>query len=58
MKKILIYENTYWWENLYDIERDVGEAFDQDLNPNMKTIDDEFNGVMKITIEYIDEYKE
>ncbi len=45
MKKI--FESTYNWEELYDLERDVSEAIEWN-----DELAGEFPGTIKVTIEY------
>jgi len=45
MKKI--FESTYNWEELYDLERDVSEAIQWN-----DELAGEFPGTIKVTIEY------
>ena len=49
-----IYEKDYiGFESLYDIQRDVYEALDPKFNPNIESVPEEFNGTIKLTMEYI-----
>lgn len=55
MKKT-VFEKTYsGFEDLYDVGRDIEEAFDPRFNPEMKDIPGEFTGKMKVTITYEDD---
>lgn len=48
-----IFEQTYYgFEDLYDLSRDIEEAFNKDFNPLVKDIPEEFQGKIKVTIEY------
>jgi hypothetical protein len=50
--KLIFKQEYHGFEDLYDVERDVHEAFDEDFNPAMKGIPGEFSGTMKIVITY------
>jgi len=53
MKKVLEYHG---FESLYDLERDMNELFDPRYgDPAFKDLDPEFQGTIKVTIEYIPE---
>jgi hypothetical protein len=55
----VIWEKDYGgFESLYDLERDISEAFDSRFNPNMNEIDSEFQGTMKVVITYEPDEKE
>ena len=55
--KVKIFENTYDGESLYDLSRDVHEAFDTDFNELVKQIpvdEDGFHeGTFKVSIEWM-----
>jgi hypothetical protein len=52
MNKV-VFEKTYdGFESLYDIGRDIDEAFDERFNPVIKDIPGEFQGRMKVVITY------
>ena len=56
MKKIFEYE--YDAESLYDIQRDIIEAFDEDFNPEIKNIpmkEGLMVGTFKVTIVWNEE---
>lgn len=51
--KETIFEKTYHgFEDCVDVYRDVSEAFDGDFNDIWKKIPGEFQGKVKVTIEY------
>ncbi len=56
---MIIFEKTYDDESTYDLPEDVGECFDQNYNPSIKSIpkneDGFMRGTFKVTIEWIDE---
>lgn len=56
---MIVFEEEYSSESLYDLGRDVHEAFDERFNPIMNKIPkDECNfhtGTFKVTIEWIEE---
>ena len=56
---IKLFEKDYDGESLYDLSRDMHEAFNEDFNPISKTIpSDEYGihlGTFKVTIEWIPE---
>jgi len=43
----LIFKKTYDGESLYDLGRDVSEAFDEKYNPNMNGISQDEHGFME-----------
>ena len=53
---IKLFEKDYDGESLYDLSRDMHEAFNEDFNPISKTIpSDEYgihSGTFKVTIEW------
>ena len=55
MKRTLFEKTYYGFEDFADYFRDVHEAVDADFNPLMKTVSGEFQGRVKITIEYEDD---
>ena len=51
MNKRIIFEKEYCgFEDVYDIDRDISEMWD---DPKAKGIPGEFQGVIKVTVEYI-----
>lgn len=55
MSKIIWQKDYEGFEDLYDYFRDTTEAMDPTFNPNMAEIPGEFQGTMRVTIEYIEE---
>lgn len=56
MSKKVLWQKTYHgFEDFSDYWRDTHEAVDSDFNPEMKSIPGEFQGKVKVTIEYIPE---
>lgn len=52
----VIFQKKYGgFESLYDIERDISEAFNPDFNPAAKDIPGEFQGTVQVTITYTPE---
>lgn len=52
---MIVFKKDYeGFESLYDIERDVIECFDPRFNNLAKNIPSEFEGTIKVTIEYKD----
>lgn len=51
---MIIFENDYSWEMLYDYERDLNEAINPDYNEKAPK-EGEFKGIIRVTIEYIKE---
>lgn len=51
----IIFNETYNWESLCDLSRDIQECFDSRYNPLVKDLPGEFKGVIKVTLEYIPE---
>lgn len=48
-----LFEKVYHgFEDIYDLSRDVMEAFDERINPNAKDIPGEFKGKVIVTIIY------
>jgi hypothetical protein len=55
-KPTVIWSHKYHgFESLSDLERDITEAFDDRFNPAAKVIPGEFQGTVKVTIEYTPE---
>ena len=52
-----IFEKDYNWEELYDFERDLTEALDPTFNDKAPT-EGEFKGIIKVTVEYLEEEDE
>ena len=56
MKKIITFEKDYDGEDLYDLERDIIESFDEKFNPIVKKIpqtkDGFQKGIFKVTVEW------
>jgi len=52
MSKIIFNKDYHGFEDIYDLERDISEAFDVKFNPEMKNIPSEFMGTVRVTIEY------
>lgn len=51
----LIFKKEYeGFESLSDIGRDVSEAFDKDFNPDVAFLPGEFQGTVRVIIEYIE----
>lgn len=50
-----LFVKEYCWEDLYDLQRDMGEVLDERLNPEAADIPGEYTGVIKVTVEYIEE---
>lgn len=55
MSRIIFEKTYYWFEELYDIERDVSEAINVRFNPEMNGISPESQGAMKVIITYEEE---
>lgn len=55
MSKIIWQKDYEGFESLYDYFRDTDEAMDARFNSNMAEIPGEFQGTMRVTIEYIEE---
>ena len=55
MSKIIWQKDYEGFESLYDYFRDTDEAMDARFNPNMIEIPGDFQGTMRVTIEYIEE---
>lgn len=54
MSKIRIWQKDYvGFESLSDLDRDISEAFDEKFNPAVKQLPGEFEGTLRVTIEYI-----
>jgi hypothetical protein len=54
MNKRVIFEKKYHgFEDVYDLGRDMDEVLDDRFNPNAKGIPGEFQGIIKVTVEYI-----
>lgn len=50
---MIIFEEKYnGFEDLYDLSRDIWEAFDPRFNKKMKNIPEEFQGTVKVVITY------
>ncbi len=53
MRKLMIFIKEYHgFESCYDIGRDIHEMFDPRFNPDIKGIDPEFEGTIKIEVTY------
>jgi hypothetical protein len=51
---MLIFEKEYQgFEDASDLQRDIIECLDPDFNPKAKEIEPEFQGIIKVTIEYV-----
>lgn len=55
MSKIIWQKDYEGFEDLSDYFRDTDEAVDPRFNPNMAEIPGEFQGTIRVTIEYIEE---
>lgn len=55
MSKVIFQKKYVGFESLYDIERDISEAFDTDFNPAAKDIPGEFQGTIQVTMTYTPE---
>lgn len=54
MSKVIYEKEYHGFESLYDLGRDVYEAFDSRFNEKAKDIPGEFQGTVKVTIEYME----
>lgn len=56
--RIIQWKKDYGFDGLYDMERDISESFDKRYNPDAAEpkVDKHgvFNGVYRVTIEYIE----
>lgn len=46
-------KDYHGFESLYDLERDISECLDKDFNPQAKLLPSEFNGIVRVVIEYL-----
>lgn len=53
MKKVIFHKEYFGFEDLADLERDISEMWDDN-----EDIPGEFEGTVKVTIEYIDDNEE
>jgi hypothetical protein len=53
--KVIFQKDYHGFEDAVDIERDVSECFDARFNPAMEGIPGEFQGTIRVTVEYIPE---
>lgn len=58
MAKVIFKKDYGGFESLSDFWRDTSECFDPDFNPEMKDIPGEFQGTVKVTIEYVEPEQE
>jgi len=52
MSKVIFEKEYHGFEDIYDMSRDVMEAFDADFNDEVKDLPGEFQGTVKVTITY------
>jgi hypothetical protein len=55
MKKVIFKEEYHGFEDVYDLPRDIEEMWDERFNPLVKGISGEFQGTVKVIIEYEEE---
>lgn len=59
MNNHIIWQKSYHgFEATSDLERDISESLNSDYNDKVKDIPGEFQGTLKVTIEYIPEEDE
>lgn len=52
MKKVIFEKTYYGFEDIYDMDRDLSEMWDERFNEKVKDIPGEFQGNVKVTVEY------
>lgn len=55
MNKTIFQKDYHGFESIYDLGRDMDEMLDPQFNPLAAGISGEFQGTVKVTVEYIEE---